>query len=90
MTYGQTLFLKLGGSLITDKGKAETALPGLILSLLTDFKRYLKKTLTKKSCSGTGLVLSDTMPRQSTTHALGSIAQQSGKVSGRFGKVPEN
>ncbi|HZK17277.1 MAG: isopentenyl phosphate kinase [Anaerolineaceae bacterium] len=54
MTYGQTLFLKLGGSLITDKGKAETALPGLILSLLADFKRYLEKNPDQKILLGHG------------------------------------
>ena len=54
MTDGQTLFLKLGGSLITDKGKAETALPELILSLLSDFKRYLDQNPDQKVLLGHG------------------------------------
>ena len=35
------VFLKLGGSLITDKSQAETALLDLIFILLSDLKRYL-------------------------------------------------
>ena len=41
MTDGQTILLKLGDSLITDKVKAETALPELILSLLSNLNLYL-------------------------------------------------
>ena len=54
MTDGQTLFLKLGGSLITDKGKAESALPALILTLLNDLKRYLVQNPDQKILLGHG------------------------------------
>lgn len=41
MMTSNTIFLKLGGSLITDKTHAETALPDVIFNLLTDLKRYM-------------------------------------------------
>lgn len=48
------IFLKLGGSLITDKSQAETALPDLIFNLLSDLKRYLDQNTDQKILLGHG------------------------------------
>ncbi len=48
------IFLKLGGSLITDKAQPETALPELIFSLLGDLKRYLDNNHGQKILLGHG------------------------------------
>ena len=48
------IFLKLGGSLITDKAQAETALPDLIFSLLLDIKSYMDKHPEQKILLGHG------------------------------------
>ncbi|MDY0124988.1 MAG: isopentenyl phosphate kinase [Anaerolineaceae bacterium] len=48
------IFLKLGGSLITDKSQAETALPDLIFNLLSDLKRYLDQNADQKILLGHG------------------------------------
>jgi isopentenyl phosphate kinase len=48
------IFLKLGGSLITDKAQAETALPELIFSLLSDIKRFLENNPGQKILLGHG------------------------------------
>ena len=48
------LFLKLGGSLITDKSQAETALPEVILILLSDLRRYLDDNPEQKIVLGHG------------------------------------
>jgi len=48
------IFLKLGGSLITDKSQAETALPDLIFNLLSDLKRHLYQNADQKILLGHG------------------------------------
>ena len=48
------IFLKLGGSLITDKAKAETALPELIFTLLSDLKQFLLENPDQKLVLGHG------------------------------------
>ncbi len=48
------IFLKLGGSLITDKAQAETALPEVIFRLLSDLKRYLDENPAQKVLVGHG------------------------------------
>jgi|MTBAKSStandDraft_2_1061841.scaffolds.fasta_scaffold01753_21 isopentenyl phosphate kinase len=47
-------FLKLGGSLITDKAQSETALPDVIFTLLSDIKRYLNIFPEQKILLGHG------------------------------------
>ena len=48
------IFLKLGGSLITDKAKTETALPEIILTLLSDLARFLIENPDTKVLLGHG------------------------------------
>ena len=48
------IFLKLGGSLITDKAQAETALPDLIFTLLNDLKQFLLENPDQKLVLGHG------------------------------------
>lgn len=48
------IFLKLGGSLITDKAQAETALPDVIFNLLSDLKCYLDDNPGQKILVGHG------------------------------------
>jgi isopentenyl phosphate kinase len=48
------IFLKLGGSLITEKGQQETALPEVIFNLLSDLKRYLQSNPEQKILLGHG------------------------------------
>lgn len=48
------IFLKLGGSLITDKANTETALPEVILALLSDLARFLKQNPDTKILLGHG------------------------------------
>ncbi len=50
----QLIFLKLGGSLITDKAKAETALPDLIFTLLSDLKQFVLENPDQKVLLGHG------------------------------------
>lgn len=47
-------FLKLGGSLITDKAQPETALPEVIFSLLSDLQRYRESNPSQKILLGHG------------------------------------
>jgi isopentenyl phosphate kinase len=48
------IFLKLGGSLITDKAQPETALPDVIFTLLTDVKHFLECSPDQKILIGHG------------------------------------
>jgi len=48
------IFLKLGGSLITDKARAETALPDLIITLLSDLKQFMLENPDQKVLLGHG------------------------------------
>ena len=48
------IFLKLGGSLITDKARAETALPDLIITLLSDLKQFMLENPEQKVLLGHG------------------------------------
>lgn len=50
----ELIFLKLGGSLITDKAQPEIALPELIFDLLSDVKRYMDNHPEKKILLGHG------------------------------------